>query len=389
MKRCEPVRTRSWAVAFVVLAGCSGPVEGTGKTSPDAALPVQLVTPAQRPMTRDVTLSATVEAYEVARLYAKVAGYVKTIDVDIGDRVEKGQSLVTLEVPEMAQQYAQAQSEIGERSASLAKAEAEAKLQGILLQRSRQLRKKDAITQQDLDEAYARKTAAEAELALARAREGSAQGRLAELAAMMGYASLRAPFDGLVTNRFVDRGALVQAATSGSNNSPVVTVARTDLVRVSVDVPAPDVPFIDRNDEVVLRLNALPGKTFEGRVTRFSGVLDPSSRTMRTEVDFPNENGELLPGMFGSLTLGIETNAEALTLPDAAVQRGKRAAVVFVLEDGRARKRQVRVGVIADGWVEILEGVTAGEQAIVAPPGKLSDGRAVRVASRDGAAAAN
>jgi RND family efflux transporter MFP subunit len=378
-----------WAVALVVLAACSGPVEGTGKSGADRALPVQIVMPEQRPMTRNVTLSATVEAYEVARLYAKVAGYVKAIDVDIGDRVEQGQALVTLEIPEMAQQYAQAQSQIGERSASLAKAAADAKLQGIVLQRSRQLRQKDAITEQDLDEARARKAAAEAELALARAREGSAQGHVAELEAMMEYASLRAPFDGIVTKRFVDRGALVQAATTGANISPVVTVARTDTVRVAVDVPEPDVPFIDRNDEVVLVLNALPGKTFEGRVSRFSGALDPSSRTMRTEVDFPNETDALLPGMFGSLTLGIETNHEALTLPEAAVQRGKRAAVVFVLEDGRAKQRQVRLGVIADGYVEILEGVTAGEQAIVAPPGKLSDGREVQVTAREGSAATN
>ena len=367
-------------LSLAMSAGCSGPVGGTAEENGAGPVAtVEVVVPRREAVVRTIGLSATVEAYETAPIYAKVAGYLKTISVDIGDRVSEGQELATLEIPEMAEQYNQAEGELGVRRAELAKAEAEARLRTIVFQRSRELRERDAITQQDLDEARAHHSVAEAELRLTRARQQSAEGRLAELGALMDYGRLKAPFDGIVTERFVDRGALVQAATSSTNMSPVVTVARTDVVRVFVDVPEPDVPFIDRGDPAVLELSALPGRPFKGRVARFAGALDPRSRTMRTEADFPNPAGELLPGMYGTLTISIDTREGALTLPQKAVRRRKQAAFAYVVQGTRAARRQLQTGIVSGDRVEILDGIADTDRVIVVSHGNLSDGGEVRV----------
>jgi RND family efflux transporter MFP subunit len=371
---------------LLLAAGCSGPTEARKEAAAPAAK-VSVARAERQPLARTVTLAAGLEPYEQAPLYAKVAGYVASIAVDIGDRVDAGQELATLEIPEMAQQYAQAENQVEVQRAEVSKAEADAELRRVILERSRGLRAKDAITEQDLDQAQAEAARANAELELARARVSSGQAHLAELRALMEYAHLRAPFAGIVTQRFVDRGALVQAATSSTGVSPVVTVARTDTLRAFVDVPEPEVSFVDRGDRAVLEVAALPGRRFEGAITRFAGALDPGSRTMRTEVDFPNQDGILLPGMYGTMTIAVENHAKALTLPDTAVRREKNRAIVYLVDGGRAVERTVTTGLAADGRVEILAGLADGEGVVAVAAAGLSAGTPVEVveASESGA----
>jgi RND family efflux transporter MFP subunit len=381
---------QSWIVrcaALLLAAGCSGSTEAR-KEPAAPATKVAVVRAERQPLARTITLAAGLEPYEQAPLYAKVAGYVASIAVDIGDRVDEGQVLATLEIPEMAQQYVQAESQLAEQRAEVAKAEAEAALRRVMLERSRGLRAKDAVTEQDLDQARAEAAKANAELALARARANSGEARLAELRALMEYARLSAPFAGIVTQRFVDRGALVQAATASSGVSPVVVVARTDTLRAFVDVPEPEVPFVDRADPAVLEVASLPGRLFEGAVTRFAGALDPGSRTMRTEVDFPNLDGTLLPGMYGTMTIAVETHPNALCLPDAAVRREKAQAIVYLLDGDRAVERAVTTGFAADGRVEILAGLAEGERVVGSAAAGLSDGTPVEVVEGPEAGAA-
>jgi RND family efflux transporter MFP subunit len=374
-------RARSWhAVPLVLLAaaGCSGPTEAKKETAAPAA-EVAVVAPERQPLARTITLAAGLEAYEQAPLYAKVAGYVASITVDIGDRVAEGQVLATLDIPEMAQQYIQAENELAEQRAKVARAEADATLKKVIFDRSRGLRAKDAITEQDLDQARAESAKANADLRLAQARAKSGEARLAELRALMEYARLRAPFAGIVTRRFIDRGALVQAATSSTGVSPVVTVARIDTVRAFVDVPEPDVPFVDRADRATLEVVSIPGRRFEGQVTRFAGALDPGSRTMRTEVDFPNPDGTLRPGMYGTMTIAVENHPDALTIPESAVRRQKDRATVYVVDGDRAVGHVVATGFTADGRIEILEGLTGSDRVIASGAASVSDGTPVRV----------
>lgn len=367
-------------LALVAALGCGRPIEGTAERDASAPSPaVTVARPERRAMARTIMLAASLEAYEQAPLYAKVPGYVERITVDIGDRVEAGQIVATLEVPEMAQRSAEAESQLAERRAELAKAEAETALQKAVFARSQGLRAKDAITEQDLEQARAGSASAIAGLELARARMRSAEARLAERRALMDYARLRAPFTGIVTRRLVDRGALVQAATSSSGVSPVVVVARIDRVRVLVDVPEPDVPSIDRGDRAVLEIAALPGRLFPGEITRFAGALDPASRTMRTEVDFSNPDGALRPGMYGALAIDVEAHPAALTVPEGAVRREKRRAVVYVLDGERAVERAVTTGLSADERIEVVEGLGEDEPVIVSGGANLTDGARVRV----------
>jgi RND family efflux transporter MFP subunit len=257
---------------------------------------VQVTTPHRAAVSRTLTLPGSVEAFEKARLYAKVAGYLEQIHVDIGDQVKQGQVLAVLDIPEMTMEYAQAEAESTEAKARHAKVQADYELQKVIHERSKTLRERAAITQQDLDEAKAKYEVAAAGVKLAQARIDNTQAHLSKLKTLLEYAKIKAPFDGIVTERFVDPGALIQAATTASVNiSPVVTVQRVATVRVFVDVPEPDVPAVDRGDPATLVLSALPQKKFEGVVTRFASALDPSTRTMKVEVDFPNPEGLLRP----------------------------------------------------------------------------------------------
>lgn len=361
--------------ALVMGGGCSPPADGTKATTTPAR--VEVTRPVRRDLVRTISLSANVEAFEQAPVYAKVGGYVDRILVDIGDHVIEGEVLATLEIPEMGSQFAQTEHELAQGQAEVTKAEAEATLQKLAVARSHGLRAKDAITEQDLDEARARALKAKADLELTRARRESAAARVAELRTVMQYATLRAPFAGVVTRRFVDRGALVQA--SSSNNSPLLIVARTDTMRVVADVPEPDVPFITRGNPAVLTVAALPGRTFESRISRFAEALDPVSRTMRTEVDVSNVDGTLRPGMYGTVTIAMETHANAITVPEVVVRREKTRAVVYIVDGDRAATRIVTPGLAAEGRLEILEGIGDADRVITSGASGLSEGTPVQV----------
>lgn len=310
-------------VAVVVFLGCSSPVPAGVAKAKSASAPVEvtIVKPTRHAVTRTITLTANVEAYAQVTLFAKVAGYVRTIDVDIGDSVRKGGLIATLEVPEIDQQGRVAQSEVAERQADVNKARAAAELAMVIFARSERLRARDAITQQDMDEVRARHATANAEVEVADSRLRAAQAHFAEVRAVLAYARITSPFDGIVTRRFVDPGALIQAAIAGNNVTPIVTVARIDIMRVFVDVPEPDAPFISRGQTAVLRVGSLPRHAFKGSVTRYAEALDPATRTMRTEVDLSNPEKTLHPGMFGDLTIRIIDHADALTLPNDMIRQ--------------------------------------------------------------------
>lgn len=377
-------------VALVYITGCAESREVSAQKADGAQgtpIPsVQVTKPQREAISRTLTVPGSVEAFEKAKLYAKVAGYLETIHVDIGDRVKKGQVLAVLDVPEMTMEYAQAEAGLAEAKAQHAKAQADYALQRVMLERSKTLREREAITQQDLDEAKAKYEVAAAGVRLAQARIENAQAHLGKLKTLMEYAKIRAPFDGIVTERFVDPGALIQTATSASNVSPVVTAQRVDTVRVFVDVPEPDVPAVDQGDPATLVLSALPQKKFEGVVTRFASALDPSTRTMKVEVDFPNSEGLLRPGMYGNMTLALETRAEAVIVPASAlvVQQGK--TFVYTVIDGHAQKVEVTTGIDDSIQVEISSGLQGHEDVIIAGASAVTDGGPVRAVSVDAAA---
>jgi len=367
------------AIVLALYGGCGDQTRGPAGHAATAKHPplVEAVKPAPQVFERTVVLTASIEAFEQSPLYAKVSGYVKALNVDIGDRVQQGQELATLEVPEMTHQRASARAAVAEQSAAVAKAEADAELARVIFVRAEGLRKKDAITEQELEEARARHLTAQADAELARARHSRAKSELNELDSLMAYSRIRAPFAGVITRRFIDPGALVQAATANNNVTPIVTVSKTDLLRAVVEVPEPDAPYVRKGDPASIRLAAMGSGVLEAHVSRTSGALDPATRTMRAEVDLQNPQGTVAPGMFGELTIHTRRTAR-LALPARTLHKDERGAFVFVIRGGRLHKRAVVTGASADGVIEILDGISP-DVLVAAADGELRDDQTVEV----------
>ena len=302
---------------------------------------------------RFVSLPGTLRANQQVTLHAKVAGYLKNITVDKGDRVKSGQLLAELELPELAAERARHQAEMRV-----------AKIESDRIGGARQ-KAPDLITPQLADTAQAR-------LAVA-------QAGLAENEALLRYAKINAPFDGVVTMRYVDPGAFVPAATAGGSSqaAAIVTLMDYSTIRVTVPVPEIEAARVQVGQPVVVTSDSLPGKTYRGQVSRHTGALDEATRSLLVEADLPNADLALRPGMYANVRIGVERHANALLVPAAALVREKAAGFLFLLEDGKAKRVPVKYGFNDGSQVEILEGLP--EQARVLIPGKtpLSPGQPV------------
>ncbi len=319
------------------------------------AVDVREVQPVRADVVRYITLPASIRANQQATLYAKVAGYLKSIAVDKGDSVKAGQKLGEIEVPELL--------------ADRVKYAAEVKVAEVELQRLSVAQKKlaDLVMPQTVDEA--------------RGRFEIAQANLERTETLLRYSTLTAPFDGIVTARYLDAGAFVPSATSGSAaaTAAVVTIVDLQTVRVQVPVVELEASRIARGQPVQVSVEGLPGRVFEGAVSRFSFVLDEATRTMLVEADLPNPNRELRPGMYATARLGVEKHEHALTIPVPALVTDKAGAFVFVVNDGKATKTPIKTGFNDGAKVEVLDGLAGNEAVILVGKLMLSDGAAVNV----------
>ena len=340
---------------IVFLAGCHQPAPTASK--PDAPPPTVKTTNARRgEISRTVSLPGVLVANQQATLYAKVGGYLQTIKVDKGDPVKAGDLLAEIVVPELL--------------ADLEKYKAEADVAEIDFRRvtDAQTKAPDLVTQQSIDTAKGRREVAQANL------------RRAQV--LLDFCQITAPFSGTVTRRMVDPGAFIPAATSGTSaqNAALLTVADFRIVRLQVAVPEAETPFIRNGLPVRVTVEELPGTNFSGTISRFSHALDDASKTMLAEIDLPNDGGPLLPGMFGTARIAVETRKDTQLIPVEAVVVEKTGTSVFVLTDTKAAKTPVKTGFNDGINVEITEGVKPTDTLIV--PGKLTlnNGQAVTVA---------
>jgi RND family efflux transporter MFP subunit len=328
---------------LLATAGC-GKSANTAAGAESTALRVKTVKPARQPIARKVVLPASVRADSEVTLYAKVTGYLKTLTKDRGDRVKSGELIALLEIPEMVSEIAHAKASYALEESTCRRLDAIRKVE------------KSAVTDQDLDLAHAKRDMAEA--------------TLQRLETMKGYTEIRAPFDGSVTERFVDPGAFLQ-------QSKIVSIVNTSKVRVLVDVPEAEVRFARTGTEATIRFDALPGEPVKAAISRSSGSLDPILRTMRIELDVPNPTLAIYPGMFAHVELGVERRPHALVIPSKAVTVLQNHRFVFVNLAGTARKVAVTVGPAEGDWCEASSGLT-GDELLILPDGKsLTDGMAV------------
>jgi len=365
----------------VHLGSRPAPLLAAGKVSAaEESLPVvTVVEPVRRVAVQTITLPASVEAIEKATLYAKVSGYVQWIKADKGDWVKKGEALAQLEVPEVEMEYKSAQAAVAEAQAEYERAEAEAHLKQLTYQRTQGVRDSEptVVSPQEVDVARAASETAVGDARFAKAHVDKARAELGRLQVLSEFARVTAPFDGVVTERFVDPGALIQAGAN-SSGSPLVLVASIGQVRVYISVPEVDVPQVARGVPAKVSLDAFPGKQFTGKVTRFADSLDPQSRTMKTEIDLPNPGHRILPGMFGTVSLELATDPNAVFLPDQSVRQDSGGSkFVYVVENGRLRKVAIQTG--QDNGTETQVFGLRGEEPIVLSGGEnLQEGTHVK-----------
>lgn len=352
-----PARLILLGVAVVgqaVLSGCK-PTPSEPAQTPIAPVVVQAAQPKRGPIIRYVTLPGEIKPYQQATLYAKVGGYLKTISVDKGEQVKEGALLAEIEVPEL----------LAER----ARYRAEVEVAAIDYKRLNESQQKapDLVIPQTVDDARGKLDIAKANL------EGTET--------LLNYARIVAPFSGMITRRMVDPGAFIPAATSGSTaqNAAIVTLTDFNQVRLQVAVPEVEASLIATDQPVKLTVDGLPGRSFEGKVTRFAYALDEASKTMLVEIELPNPKLELRPGMYAIVKIGIERKEDALLIPVDALVTEKAGASVFLLAENKAKKTRVQTGFNDGTQVEIASGLQPNQQVILVGKRTLSDGQPVKV----------
>jgi RND family efflux transporter MFP subunit len=328
-----------------------------------------------------LTIAGQFQPYQQVDLHAKVSGYIRWIKVDIGDRVHQGEVLARLEVPELQDQLQGAQAEVRHSQSEIARAQSEVvSAQSTysalhaeytrLAEASKQ--KPGLIAEQELDDARAKDQQAAAQIGVAKAALDAMQQQLgvsratsSRFQTLSEYEQIVAPFTGVVTKRYADTGSLIQAGQdSNTQTLPVVQVAQSDLLRLRMPVPESDVPYIKLGGDVLVKVNAT-GRTFTGKIIRFSRALDTNTRTMLTEVDVPNPDLTLNPGMYAETTIQLQQKNDALILPSQAiVQNGDQPYVLVVNATNHVEKRNVTLGIETSNRTEIASGLQAGENVI-------------------------
>ena len=327
--------------------------------------------------TMSVTWPGTTEAFAQANIYARASGYISKREVDIGSRVKAGQLLLEITAPELDHQIAQAEATLTEMQAALQQAQANRDLGQVTWNRDSTLVQKGWVTQQQGDTDRLNLKAQDAAVAVAQANIKAQTAQIAVLHQQKDYQSVIAPFDGVITARNVDVGSLVQAdATSGTF---LFTLMQSDTLRIQLYVPQDEAFGIGPGVDAVVRVPELPGRDFPGKVTRIADALQPGTRTLLTEIDVPNPDHALSPGVYCTVELKIPRKTPSLVLPSEAIIFNAKGLSVAVVEEGAAHLHNVNVVRDFGTTIEVNSGVKDGDQVILAPPVDLADGQKVNV----------
>ena len=367
-----------WAGGLSSCQRAGTPTDGTSEPVSVAVTKVR-----RADLARTVDLTADFLPWQQVEIHAKVAGYVKQMNVDVGDHAKRGDVLATLEIPELQDEEKQADAEVLTAQENIGSMQAQLDESSILDQRLNAAAKesKDLIAQQDLDNANAKQRADAANLAAAQQKVAEAQANAKHLHDLVAYSIIYAPFDGVVTRRYADVGALVQAGTvqsgttGNANSMPLVSFAELKTLRLEFPVPEPDVAYVHVGDTVIVTVTAL-NKSFEGKVARFAQKIDTSTRTMLTEVDVENADFAYTPGMYATVRLTLAQAKDALVVPIQCVESGD-APFVLTVKDGRIAKNPVALGIQTAEEAEITSGLAEGDEVVMGNRSALQAGEAV------------
>ena len=324
---------------------------------------VRVATPKAGAAEQTVVFFGTLQGYVQAPISARASGYLKRWHVDIGSRVKQGQLLAEIETPEIDQQLSQAVAARQQAASSL-------ELAHSTLERWDALRKRDAVSQQELDE----RRSADAQ---ARANLAAADANVERLRQLESFKRVLAPFSGVITKRNVDVGDLIDAG--GGAGRALFVLSQTDPLRVYVNVPQSYANLVKPGQPVSVTQTELRGESFKGEIVRTAASIDAATRTMQVEIRLPNSDGRLLPGAFVQVALALDASG-ALTVPTNVLlfrPEGPRVAVVG--DDGRARLRAVKIGRNFGEAIEVLDGLAPNDKMVLNPPDSLNDGDAVLI----------
>lgn len=430
----------SFVAGAIVLAGIAGcgrtlQADQAGGESQEPGIRVSTQKLKKKTLVRTTTQPARIKAYAETPLFAKIDGYVQEFSVDIGQPVKKGQVLAKLRVPEMQKELSQKKALVKQTAAEIEQADAEYQATGLAVTsagagveeaqaaivkakgdeerwkseyaRMKNLVSSGSVTKQVGDETLQQFTAAEGahqeanarfksaktalDLSLVRvkkakadqqaaaARHEGAQAGVKHMQALLQYASIRAPFPGKVTQRNVDIDHFVSA---GKKGMPLFVVTSTDKVRIFVDVPELEAALVQPGDPVSIRIPAMPGFTpgdSAPKVTRTSWSLQGAARTLLTEIEMDNKNGQLRPGMYASVTITLDERPGVFALPVSATVVKDDKAFCFCVNKGKAEKRAISLGLRSGDEVEVISGLSGSEEVIVTNLSSLQDGQAVAV----------
>jgi RND family efflux transporter MFP subunit len=333
--------------------------------APDAVPVVAVARVDRADLSREITIPAEFRPYAEVELHAKVTGYVKDLKVDIGDRVKEGQLLAVLEVPELT-------DELDHAVAAHQRAQADYREAHLAYTRLVAVNKDhpNLIAQQDLD-------AAEARDAIAQGALGAAKADVDRYRTMVAYTRITAPFAGVITKRYADRGSLIQAGTASNTQAmPLVRVSDNALLRLDFPVSVDYVSGIRLDAPLSASVDSLGGRVFTGKIKRFSNKVDDSTRTMVVEMEVPNPSLELVPGMYATVTLKIEDRPHALAIPIEAVPSGGKRVLV-VNSAHRLEERPVILGLETPARYEVLRGLNEGDLVMIGNPAQLAPGQKV------------
>jgi RND family efflux transporter MFP subunit len=361
-------------VVIVLVAGALSAVWGiaareraltdlTRETREMSVVTVAVTHPAKATASEEVSLPGNIQAFTDAAIFARTAGYLKKRYADIGSTVKAGQILAEIDTPDVDQQLLQAR-------ADLASAQANARLAQTTAERYQDLIKTDSVSRQDLDNATGGYEAKKAAVL-------SADANVKRLEALQKFRTIYAPFDGVITARNTDIGALIG---SGTGAKELFHIAAMDKLRIYVSVPQIYSGAVRTGTEAAIQIQNLPGRTFTGRLTRTAQAIDPNSRTLLAEIDLENPGGVILPGSFAQVSLKLPTDATAFRLPVNTLIFRSEGLRVAAVSNGVVSMLPVTLGRDFGSTVEIVSGLTGAETIVVNPPDSLADGQSVAVA---------
>jgi RND family efflux transporter MFP subunit len=325
----------------------------------------------------DVTLPATTLAFTTANIFARVSGYISKRNVDIGDRVKKGDLLVEISAPEIDHQLAQAEATLAQNKAAVAQILANKELARVTAEREGPLVRKGFESKLQGDTNRLNLQAQEAQVAVAKANVAAQEAQVKVARQQKKYLSVLSPFDGIVTKRNVNIGDLVQGdATSGTF---MFTVMESEVIRTQVYVPQDQAFGLAPGVEAVVRVPELPGRTFPGKVTRVADALQPGTRTLLAEIDIENPDGVLTPGLYCTVELHIPRKTPSLLVPASAIIFDQNGMQVAVVKEGTAHIQTITVARDLGTELEVREGVKEGDEVILNPPVTLANGDKVNI----------